>query len=61
MVDWLVENVDNPKLFVTENGIYEQPNVDESEKKIKYHRVSFNAANSCKNINYIQLNSNIPK
>ncbi|XP_022169352.1 lactase-phlorizin hydrolase-like [Myzus persicae] len=38
VVDWLVENLDNPKLFVTENGIFEKPNVDESEKKIKYHR-----------------------
>lgn len=47
MVDWLVENLDNPKLFVTENGIYEDPNVDESEKKIKYHRVSYTAALSC--------------
>eukprot|EP00102_Acyrthosiphon_pisum_P022812 XP_016660022.1 PREDICTED: lactase-phlorizin hydrolase [Acyrthosiphon pisum] len=38
VVEWFVKNLDNPKLFVTENGIYEKPNVDESEKKIKYHR-----------------------
>ncbi|XP_060867458.1 lactase/phlorizin hydrolase-like [Metopolophium dirhodum] len=38
VVDWLVENLDNPKLFITENGISEKPNEDESEKKIKYHR-----------------------
>lgn len=41
VVDWLVENLDNPKLFVTENGIFEKPNVDESKKKIKYHHVSY--------------------
>jgi len=39
VVDWLVEKLDNPKLFVAENGIYEKQNVDESEKKIEYHRV----------------------
>jgi beta-glucosidase/6-phospho-beta-glucosidase/beta-galactosidase len=38
VVDWFMENLNNPILFVTENGIYEKPNVDESEKKIKYHR-----------------------
>jgi len=41
VVDWFMENLNNPILFVTENGIYEKPNVDESEKKIKYHRVSY--------------------
>jgi hypothetical protein len=39
-----VENVDNPKLFVAENGIFEKLNVDESEKKIQYHRVSYTVA-----------------
>ncbi|XP_027837389.2 lactase/phlorizin hydrolase-like [Aphis gossypii] len=38
VVDWLVENLDNPKLFVSENGIFEKPNVDQSDLKIKYHR-----------------------
>ncbi|XP_060850736.1 lactase/phlorizin hydrolase-like [Rhopalosiphum padi] len=38
VVDWFVENVNNPKLFVAENGIFEKLNVDESEKKIQYHR-----------------------
>ncbi|KAL4121991.1 hypothetical protein QTP88_014406 [Uroleucon formosanum] len=38
VVDWLVENLNKPKLFVTENGIYELPGKDESEKKINYHR-----------------------
>jgi len=38
VVDWIVEQLGNPKLFVSENGISEKPNVDESEKKIKYHR-----------------------
>ncbi|KAL4121990.1 hypothetical protein QTP88_014405 [Uroleucon formosanum] len=38
VVDWLVKNLSKPKLFVTENGIYELPGKDESEKKINYHR-----------------------
>ncbi|KAL4121993.1 hypothetical protein QTP88_014408 [Uroleucon formosanum] len=38
VVDWLVENLNNPKLFVTENGVQELPGKDESEKKINYHR-----------------------
>jgi len=46
VIDWLLKNLDNPKLFVTENGIYEEPNKDESEKKIKYHRVSYTYSSS---------------
>ncbi|XP_025206928.1 lactase-phlorizin hydrolase-like [Melanaphis sacchari] len=37
VINWFVEHLDNPKLFVAENGIFEKPNEDESEKKIKYH------------------------
>jgi beta-glucosidase/6-phospho-beta-glucosidase/beta-galactosidase len=38
VINWLVDNLEKPKLFVTENGVYENPGVDESENKVKYHR-----------------------
>lgn len=40
VIDWIVKTYNNPKLFIAENGIYEKPNVDDSLKKIEYHRVS---------------------
>jgi len=36
-----VDNLERPKLFITENGVYENPGVDESANKVKYHRVSY--------------------
>jgi len=40
VVNWLVDNVKNPKLFVAENGIAEKSNEDGSAMKIEYHHVS---------------------
>lgn len=41
MINWFVKNCNNPKLFITENGRYEEPFEDRSKDlKRKYHRVS---------------------
>lgn len=46
VVNWLVDHVKNPKLFVAENGISEKPNEDGSALKIEYHHVSCTAGYS---------------
>lgn len=36
---WTKENMNNPKIIIGENGFPEDENVDNSEKKVAYHRV----------------------
>ncbi|XP_025409578.1 lactase-phlorizin hydrolase-like [Sipha flava] len=38
VINWFVQNCNNPKLFITENGRYEGPDKDDSELKKIYHR-----------------------
>uniref|UniRef100_A0A2S2NK41 Myrosinase 1 n=1 Tax=Schizaphis graminum TaxID=13262 RepID=A0A2S2NK41_SCHGA len=38
---WINEKLNNPKIFIGENGFPEEDGIDESEKKIEYHTVSY--------------------
>jgi hypothetical protein len=33
--------MNNPKIFIGENGFPEEDGIDDSEKKIEYHTVSY--------------------
>jgi len=46
VVNWLKKNLNKPELFIAENGIYDAPNKENNELKIKYHRVSYSAVYS---------------